>query len=112
MTTALIYDPIFLEHITPSQHLERPQRLESAMQVLEALGWLERDGLVQLPPRAASEDELALIHERDYIRRVKEAAEKAAEAHAKGGKYPTSLPLIPTSRPNPMQRPLKPPGRL
>ena len=59
MTTALIYDPIFLEHITPRNHPERPQRLEMAMKVLEALNWLERDGLVQMAPRAASEDELA-----------------------------------------------------
>ena len=45
MTTALIYDPIFLEHITPSRHPERPQRLEMAMGFLKALNWLERDGL-------------------------------------------------------------------
>ncbi|HCJ34410.1 MAG TPA: acetoin utilization protein, partial [Ktedonobacter sp.] len=42
MTTALIYDPIFLEHLTPPKHPERPQRLEMAMKVLEALDWLKR----------------------------------------------------------------------
>ena len=61
MTTALIYDPIFLEHITPQNHPEKPQRLEMAVKVLEALNWLERDGLVQISPRAASEDELATL---------------------------------------------------
>ena len=59
MTTALIYDPIFLEHITPQNHPEKPQRLEMAVKVLEALNWLERDGLVQIPPRAATQDEHA-----------------------------------------------------
>ena len=78
MTTALIYDPIFLEHITPSNHPERPQRLEMAMKVLEALNWLEREGLVVLPPRAATEDELALVHDRAYIQEVKETAEAVA----------------------------------
>jgi acetoin utilization deacetylase AcuC-like enzyme len=84
MTTGLIYDPIFLEHITPENHPDQPQRLEMAMKVLEALNWLERDGLVLLAPRAASEDELAAVHEHDYIHEVEEAARKAAEIHAVG----------------------------
>ena len=79
MTTALIYDPIFLEHITPKNHPDRPQRLEMAMKVLEALGWLEREGLVLLAPRAASEDELAAVHERSYIHEVEAAARQVAE---------------------------------
>ncbi|HEU0001144.1 MAG TPA: histone deacetylase [Ktedonobacteraceae bacterium] len=86
MTTALIYDPIFLEHITPKNHPDQPQRLEMAMKVLEALNWLERDGLVQLAPRAASEDELAAVHERGYIHEVEEAARKAAQEQAEGGR--------------------------
>jgi acetoin utilization deacetylase AcuC-like enzyme len=84
MTTALIYDPIFLEHITPSKHPERPQRVEIAMEVLKALNWLERDGLVLLPPRAATVDELATIHEREYIREVEEACQRVAAGEAAG----------------------------
>src|SRR5437764_5601281 len=86
MTTALIYDPIFLEHITPQNHPERPQRLLMAMKVLEALNWLERDGLVQIAPRAATEDELATVHERDYIQAVKAAADDVAEEERRGGR--------------------------
>ncbi len=86
MTTALIYDPIFLEHLTPKMHPERPQRLEMAMKVLEALNWLQRDGLVLMAPRAASEDELAAVHERAYIREVEEATRKVAEEMAHGGR--------------------------
>jgi acetoin utilization deacetylase AcuC-like enzyme len=87
MTTALIYDPIFLEHLTPHKHPERPQRLEMAMKVLEALDWLKRDNLIQIPPRAATEDELALVHERSYIRQVKAAADDVArEAGREGSK--------------------------
>ena len=80
MTTALVYDPIFLEHLTPSKHPERPERAEIAIKMLEALEWLERDGLVQLSPRAATLDELAMVHEREYIQEVKEASKRAAEA--------------------------------
>ena len=85
MTTALIYDPIFLEHLTPPRHPERPQRLEIAIKVLEALDWLHRDGLIQIPPRAATEDELALIHDRAYIQQVKAAAEAVAREERRGG---------------------------
>jgi acetoin utilization deacetylase AcuC-like enzyme len=86
MTTALIYDPIFLEHITPPKHPERPQRLEMAIKVLEALGWLQRDGLVNIPPREATEDELAAVHDRAYIRQVKEVAEEVAREEQQGGR--------------------------
>ena len=84
MTTALIYDPIFLEHLTPPKHPERPQRLEMAIKVLEALDWLQRDGLVQIPPREATEDELAAVHDYAYIRQIKEVAEEVAREAQQG----------------------------
>src|SRR5579863_8722357 len=86
MTTALIYDPIFLEHITPPNHPEQPARLARAMEVLVALNWLERDGLVQLSPRAATEDELAAVHDRTYIQQVREACEKVAGQEQQDGR--------------------------
>src|SRR5438270_959653 len=86
MTTALIYDPIFLEHLTPPKHPERSQRLEMAIKVLEALDWLQRDGLVQIPPREATEDELAAVHDRAYIRQIKEVAEEVAREAQQGGR--------------------------
>src|SRR2546426_11941715 len=87
MTTALIYDPIFLEHLTPKMHPERPQRLEMAMKVLEALNWLQRDGLVLMAPRSASEDELALVHDRSYIHLVRSSTERVAIDEYHGGHY-------------------------
>ncbi len=87
MTTALIYDPVFLEHLTPSHHPERPQRLEVAMNVLKALKWLEREGLVQLAPRSATEDELALVHDRSYIHLVRATAERVAIDEYYGGHH-------------------------
>jgi acetoin utilization deacetylase AcuC-like enzyme len=86
MTTALVYDPIFLEHKTPSGHPEHPQRVEMGFEVIKALGWLEREGLVLLSPRAASVDELATVHKRAYIQQVEEASKLAAQAEAAGGK--------------------------
>src|SRR5690242_315747 len=86
MTTALVYDPIFLEHLTPSKHPERPQRAEIVIEMLRALQWLEREGLVQLAPREATIDELATVHEREYIQEVEEASKKAATEAEAGGR--------------------------
>jgi acetoin utilization deacetylase AcuC-like enzyme len=85
MTTALVYDPIFLEHLVPPGHPERPQRVEMSMEYVKALKWLERDDLVLLAPRAASIDELATVHERAYIREVENASKQAAEATLANG---------------------------
>jgi acetoin utilization deacetylase AcuC-like enzyme len=86
MTTALIYDPIFLAHHVPSGHPEQPQRAEMVMAYLEGLNWLEREGLVQLPPRAATIDELAAVHDRDYIQDVETTSRQAAYQESTGGK--------------------------
>jgi acetoin utilization deacetylase AcuC-like enzyme len=86
MTTALIYDPIFLEHLTPRNHPERPQRVEQALKVLEALNWLERDGLLVMRPRDAHEDELAAVHDRRYIHQVQAAAAEVAAQVQEGGR--------------------------
>src|SRR5436190_1493590 len=86
MTTALIYDPIFLEHLTPENHPDRPERLKKVIEVLQGLNWLEREGLVQLAPRAATEDELATVHEREYIQKVKAAAHKVAREQGTHGR--------------------------
>ncbi len=59
--------------------------MEIAIKTLEALGWMEREGLVLLAPRAATEDELAAVHDREYIRQVKEAAREVAEEEKQGG---------------------------
>lgn len=86
MTTALLYDPIFLEHRTPHSHPEKPQRAEIAIEVIKALNWLERDGLVQLAPRAATIDELAAVHDRTYIAEVEAACKRVAAEEATTGR--------------------------
>ena len=57
-----------------------------AMDYLRGLNWLEREGLVQLAPRAATVDELVAVHERDYIRKVELAARKVAGEQEAGGR--------------------------
>ncbi len=84
MTTALIYDPIFLKHLTPPDHPERPRRVEMAWEYVKGLHWLERDGLLHLTPRTATVDELAAVHEREYIQEVAALSQQATALEAAG----------------------------
>jgi len=62
--TALVADPACKEHQTGSRHPERPDRFDAALNALDGLD------LLNLPPRVATEDEIALCHGRSYIRLV------------------------------------------
>ncbi|HLF79005.1 MAG TPA: histone deacetylase [Dehalococcoidia bacterium] len=64
---ALYYDPLFLGHDTIS-HPESIARVQTCIQVLEESGVASR--LARPECRDATEDELALIHGRDHIRRM------------------------------------------
>jgi acetoin utilization deacetylase AcuC-like enzyme len=74
MTTVFVYDPIFLEHQPPASHPEKPQRVEAIVAQLERLHWLDRPEVLRLAPRPASVDELAAVHEREYIHSIEEKA--------------------------------------
>jgi acetoin utilization deacetylase AcuC-like enzyme len=65
MRTALIYHPIFLQHDTGSHHPERPSRLQAILRKLQQTKLI--DELMVLEPEAASIDDIALVHSKDYI---------------------------------------------
>jgi acetoin utilization deacetylase AcuC-like enzyme len=73
MKAGLIYDPVYLEHDT-GDHVENARRLIDAMSHLKETGIRER--LISLPARAASLEELEMIHAPEYISHVKSKAEK------------------------------------
>jgi acetoin utilization deacetylase AcuC-like enzyme len=64
----------FADHLNPPGHPERLQRAE-VMQVV-ASEFRQSDGEVR-EPRAATQDELARIHDREYITLISETAGKA-----------------------------------
>ena len=63
----LISSPVFEEHVTPPGHPERPERAHVFDVV--AGNWTAAGGRT-LAPRAASEDELVLAHDRDYVEQI------------------------------------------
>lgn len=70
MTTRLYTHPIFLEHITPAGHPERPDRLRAIERILddEAFAALDRH-------EAPMGDEATILHchPRDFVERVRKA---------------------------------------
>ena len=73
MKVGIVKDPLYMEHITDDFHPENPERLKGIYHMLEEI---DQTGLVYVPARAATEDEIALVHDRGYIKTVKETAGK------------------------------------
>jgi acetoin utilization deacetylase AcuC-like enzyme len=71
MSLILISSPRFAEHQTPPGHPEAPERAE-AMDVVAA-EWRRQGGEV-VAPRAATREQLARVHDADYVRRLDELA--------------------------------------
>ena len=69
MTTAILYDPRFLDHDTGRGHPERPQRLAYAINKLEKQSWFET--LTPVAAKACDREWLATIHSSDYIDRAR-----------------------------------------
>lgn len=73
LPTALIYDPIYLEHDTGVAHVERPERLTAILQRLKGFDLASEADYLH-PPDATIE-QLAQVHDADYIRQVQAIAE-------------------------------------
>ena len=67
MTVGLVYDPIYLKHDT-GNHVENSQRLVATIDLLQESQLLDK--LTKLPPRAASFEEISLVHSDYHITRV------------------------------------------
>jgi acetoin utilization deacetylase AcuC-like enzyme len=65
MQAAFLYDPMFLNHRCQYEHPERPERLASVINGLKQAGvW---DDGIQITPRPASDEELQLVHTKQYV---------------------------------------------
>jgi len=64
-----IYDDIFLRHLTPPGHPESKDRLTHIINSLKnSSSW---DKLIHVKPRKADYSDMALVHTREYIEKVK-----------------------------------------
>ncbi len=67
MTVGIVRHEIYLEHMNEDYHPESPERLTHVYRTLDEMG---KDGLAYIPPRPATHEEVALIHEPAYIESV------------------------------------------
>jgi len=79
VSVILIHSERFAEHQTPPGHPERPERAE-AMDAI-ANRWRAR-GIEIVAPRAATVEQLARVHDVDYLRRIAETAGRATALDA------------------------------
>ncbi|MEE9200759.1 MAG: histone deacetylase [Candidatus Brocadiales bacterium] len=70
--TLLLYDDIYLKHDTGAHHPENYKRLENTVGHLKTTGLWDRCTMAK--PRAATVEEIALVHDRDYIDQAREVA--------------------------------------
>ena len=73
MSTGFVYDPIFLEHDTGT-HPENGSRMTAAMSLLEDCRLLAK--LERIAVRAATAEELALVHDPRYVAGVRRLADE------------------------------------
>jgi acetoin utilization deacetylase AcuC-like enzyme len=74
-TLAVVDDPSFDEHRPPAAHPERPERLAAARRAVAALGG--KAGIIDVPARSATDDELARVHTPAYIEHLGRLAGKS-----------------------------------
>ena len=76
MSVILIHTDRFAEHQTPPGHPERPERAE----VMDAIAnrWRDR-GTEIVAPREATTEQLARVHDRDYLRRISETVGRSSQ---------------------------------
>jgi acetoin utilization deacetylase AcuC-like enzyme len=65
----LVYDEVFLRHQPPAWHPDSQDRLINIIITLKAAGLWDR--LTIIPPRQASFDDIARVHTREYIKRIR-----------------------------------------
>lgn len=70
MTTELFRNPVCLEHITPPNHPERPDRLRALEQVF---GHENFDALVSVEAKAAPDESVLLVHPQSHLDKVRNA---------------------------------------
>jgi acetoin utilization protein AcuC len=72
---ALVYGDALMKHHLSDEHPLQPIRVKLAIDLIRSTGLMEHCHL--LPPRAATIDEIALVHSRDYIDLVRKLSDPA-----------------------------------
>jgi acetoin utilization deacetylase AcuC-like enzyme len=89
MAVLFATSPRYLDHLAGIGHPERPQRLEAVLAGARRAGIA--DALVPLEPRAATLEELTLVHPADYVAGIERVCRTG------GGKLDPDTSVVPAS---------------
>ncbi|OVE73380.1 hypothetical protein BVX94_04015 [bacterium B17] len=70
-STGLVYDDVYLKHLTGPGHPECPERLKAIMKRLEASGLLKR--LVRIAPSVEPMEWIKTVHSAGYVKHVEKS---------------------------------------
>ncbi|MFQ5909316.1 MAG: acetoin utilization protein AcuC [Thermoplasmata archaeon] len=73
--TAFVYSEGFMKYDFGPYHPMNQIRIKLTYELMKALGIFEREEILLSEPEAATEDQIALMHGRDYIDMVKEVSD-------------------------------------
>ncbi len=76
--TALLYSEMFQEYNFGSGHPLRPVRVKLTYDLLRAKGVLDNRTVSVVEPQPATEDEILLFHEKEYVSLVRKYSEKGS----------------------------------
>ncbi|MBI2887456.1 MAG: acetoin utilization protein AcuC [Chloroflexi bacterium] len=76
---AFVYHPDLSRHVLREDHPMKPRRLQLSYELLEAYGAFGQPNALLVPPRMATEEELLLAHDQEYIRAVQRISAGEAE---------------------------------
>lgn len=68
--TGYVWEEIYTQHIMGPFHPESPRRLERIKEMLERGDFAVKKGLIKIPARPATKEELSWVHDIDYINSV------------------------------------------
>lgn len=71
MEASLVWDPIFTAYRFRPDHPFNPKRLELTVSLIRDLGLIDDQRFPLVPPRVATDEELLMVHSREYIDAVK-----------------------------------------
>jgi acetoin utilization protein AcuC len=82
MRSALIWDPAVTRYYFHPDHPFNPKRLELTVSLIEALGLVDGESHLVVPPRMATEAELLRVHSPEYVGAVKRLSGECDAAEA------------------------------
>ncbi|MEA1925434.1 MAG: histone deacetylase [Candidatus Altiarchaeota archaeon] len=93
-STALVYSKDYRMHDAGASHPERPERLTETFKYLKGTGLIENLSVVE--PEIASIDDLARVHSREHIERIRNCSESGgcrinADTYVSGHTFETAL---------------------